>query len=381
MNIAIGKVGKSILFNKNNWGFIGGDAAPSLMYINFAKAHPEHTLYLIGKSDFSRTRKKNMLSLPENIIDIWENKDSTVEDYLFPYTYFSKNKIKIDCGMFFMGPTSSSSNIPNYTMKSKPLRMFANYAAPIIHFLNSFEIPYFFISEDPRYIPPAMRDLYHFEKFVLSQYNAKITCERITKENILKLKSKVISYKYSRIETLFLLGEKKKKLSSINKTNSFRMFLHGDKERFKIIKNWFIDTNTKINIFGKWDEEILEKYPEYFRSIPMSKMNEKVLSTKYTFILGRRFSNFTTQKYWEMINLGIVPFIHPSYDSDRLLPIPEFLRVKDVKELKEKIKFLQDNDKEYKKILAELDDSLKEEYYDGTFINKMLEESIQELFK
>lgn len=80
-----------------------------------------------------------------------------------------------------------------------------------------------------------------------------------------------------------------------------------------------------------------------------------------------------------MINYGIIPFMHPFYDQQHHIPCPDFIRVNSPKELLEKIDYLENNKKEYNKLLNELNDMLKTEYYDGTFINKIITNGIKRL--
>lgn len=395
MNIVIGKFGKSILFNKNNWGPIGGDAAPSLTFINYAKKHPEHTFYMIGKSDISRFKRKftnniffddDSNSIPNNIIDVWETYDKLTPAYEWPYKFLKLKQI--DCGIFFMGPTGRS-NIPDfiYTVrnpdqKAKSLMMFENYVAPIIYYLNNSQIPFFILSEDPRYVPPAMKDLYNVERFALSQFNSVIKTERVKsfEENKTYITHDVVYY-YSKIETLFLLNEHKPDLQhQPNRDIPFLMILHGNPERFNIIKQWFIDTKIPVQVFGQW-KEYEKDYPDIFKNIPMKNLSKEISRTKYTLILGRKYSNFVTQKFWETIQLGIIPFIHNEYDSDRLLPVPDILRVSSPQQLLEKITFLNNNENEYRNLLKHFDSVLLDEYYNGTYIENLLTSSIKKLYE
>jgi len=52
MKCAIGKVGKSILFNPQRWGATGGDNEAPIFYENLIHRNPNVTFYLIGASDF-----------------------------------------------------------------------------------------------------------------------------------------------------------------------------------------------------------------------------------------------------------------------------------------------------------------------------------------
>ena len=69
-NIAIAKLSKSIRFDSTKWSPIGGDnEAPFLVYA-LAKAFPEDTFWIIGKSDYSKVFPNGLLP---NIKDIWSS--------------------------------------------------------------------------------------------------------------------------------------------------------------------------------------------------------------------------------------------------------------------------------------------------------------------
>ena len=46
LNVVMGKFGKSILFNKENWGAHGGDNEAPLVYTMLAKNNPHITFYI-----------------------------------------------------------------------------------------------------------------------------------------------------------------------------------------------------------------------------------------------------------------------------------------------------------------------------------------------
>ena len=68
-----------------------------------------------------------------------------------------------------------------------------------------------------------------------------------------------------------------------------------------------------------------------------------------------------------MVHAGVIPFLHPSYDEQGHLPIPEFLRPKTPAEFKERMDRLLNNEQEYESVITGLRKLLcKPEYYDGT---------------
>jgi hypothetical protein len=80
-----------------------------------------------------------------------------------------------------------------------------------------------------------------------------------------------------------------------------------------------------------------------------------------------------------MVNYGIIPFMHPYYDDQKHIPCPDFIRVNSPQELHQKIDYLESNPSEYRKLLQQLNDMLKPEYYDGTFINKVIMNAVQKV--
>jgi predicted CoA-binding protein len=99
---------------------------------------------------------------------------------------------------------------------------------------------------------------------------------------------------------------------------------------------------------------------------------------KYTFCIPIK-KGWVTAKFWEMAHYGIIPFLHPTYDEQKHLDVPAFLRVKDSKELFDKIKFLEENTEAYDQLRDAIDKALLDEYYDGTYMNRTLLEGIEEI--
>ncbi len=99
---------------------------------------------------------------------------------------------------------------------------------------------------------------------------------------------------------------------------------------------------------------------------------------KYTFCIPIK-KGWVTAKFWEMAHYGIIPFLHPTYDDQKHLDVPDFIRVKDSKDLFNKIKFLEENPKAYAELRDRLDEMLKEEYYDGSYMNNLLINGLYEI--
>ena len=386
MNILIGKFGKSILFDESKWGLVGGDAQPKLFYIWLAETYPEHTFYMIGKNDIPRFKKKGG-ELPSNIVDLWDGYVKKENPEAWNWIYDKVKDMKLDCGVFFGGPTGLA-NIPevNYQLKhpdkiAKCLYMFKNYVAPINHVLNMTKIPYTRILEDPKYAPDRARDLFHRDKFVLAQYTAKISAKTIKsyEENTTYIDQEN-KYVYSGVENIFLLGEEKEDFRKYKKDIDMLVIMNEGKGRGPAVEKWVLSNFPDAIVSGKWSKEWLEKYPDNFIQVRMHDMLDQVKRTKYTYITPI-LKNWVTSKWSKMAHYGILPFFDPTYDTQGHVKIDPYLRVNSPEEMKEKIDFLNANPKEYERLLNHIWELLNEDYYNGKYFKKLMDQTFTRLMK
>jgi len=416
MNIGIGKLGKSIAFNHKRWGLAGGDAAPSILFTTLAALNPDINFYIIGKSDFLKlTLERRKEIFPnENVFDCWEGsvkpkgirlaKDIPFEYHSNPLNWLNDHDIELDTCLLFNGQTAQV-NITNKIEKARDteiastLIQMAFYCGPMLHLLNETNVPLVLVSEDPRHIVISGRDLFNREKVVLSQINGLYKRKHI--QSYEKQKPVVytdINVKYADTEKIFLVGETKRDTSNLEKTNLISLYmnghgLHSDKSRWPFVKEYIIDQFDDGMVYGKWNlpKYVPEEYHNRFEATRMGDMMDKVLATKYTLVVSI-MPGFVTCKPWEMINFGIVPFFHESYDPNNLLgfsnditepyysikynnepvSVYEFLNVGSGAEMKHKIEFLESNPDEYDKIRNVLSSMLKDNYYDGSHINNVM---------
>lgn len=211
-NVAIGKFGQSVKFDPKKFGAVGGDNEAPDLFLAVARKNPDINFYMIGKSDLRllKPELKKELNIPANIIDAWEGFVSKKHSSLtYAYDCLKELGIKIDCGIFYNGQ-SSSSNIPNFLKKAdgefyKPLCVFSNYVAPIIHFLNETKIKYFTLAPDPRYVPIGARDLMHRESFALSLHECERPVKFVKSYEDQTLVEQNIPLNYSGVEKVILL--------------------------------------------------------------------------------------------------------------------------------------------------------------------------------
>lgn len=426
MNIAIGKLSKSVRFDKEYRKAGKGDLAPMASYIALAKKYPEHNFYVIGPSDLYKSaeteylREKN--EIPSNIIDICrESKERLISsqslkkvknqgfscmkkfqqrEYQCEYVIdiLNERNIHIDYGIFFIGPDLAYSTpwcykVNEYTKTGKKINvslldMSRNYSSQITHACNTLKFPFILVNEDPRYVPFRPRDFFHDETCILSHIDSVQKVKRISGyfDQSLELREVEENYIYSAIERTSLYFLKKYDFRNKDgfevegkkhKKDGF-MFIacNESPSRFKNIKNWVLDQFEDVKIYGKWSDDTIKGYEDRFQNTPMAYLQDELWRSKYTYIPGffDNMTNFVTIKIWEMMIYGVIPFFDVSkYDTDKKVPVPEFFRCTSPEDMKEKINQLENDPELYNKYLNEMYDLVKDDYFNGEFICKIFD--------
>ena len=119
MNIAIGKIGKSIKFGPEEKGkgkkaMTAGSIDARIIFQTLIKFNPQHKFYLIGRSNFSRLKPeiRNKIDPHKNVIDVWaefhhwfesqDDKDEVTESWRF-MEHVIKTNDKFHIGLFIAG--------------------------------------------------------------------------------------------------------------------------------------------------------------------------------------------------------------------------------------------------------------------------------------
>ena len=420
MNILIGKFGRSIFFDKKSWSIYAGDDEAPILYTELAKRYPQHTFYLIGKSDIYKIKRRLKKAevkefslfgddtpaetledyVPSNIIDLFEGFNNSGFEFEHDYLWdlIEKENLKFDAGIMIVGPMPQIG-IPNkgiQRLDGEPgiaLEMFQKYYAPPMHVLNMSGTPHFTIVTDPRYVPYRTRDIYNDEHFVLSQINTEFHgrkrisgyFEKSAPQNLRTVSQK---YEYGAVETIFMMHLDRVDFREMKKEKQFIMAVNSagpQSDRQKIIKEWLllpkISADKQIKIYGKWEPEFIEQFPGVFEEKAIRDIEDEFWNSRYTFIppWSLNQSNFVTQKFWKMIYYGIIPFFHPKYDTDKLFPVPDFLRVNSPQQMWERIDHLENNEQDYRRLLKILYKILDDKYFSGEFMMNKMSESVQRI--
>jgi hypothetical protein len=172
------------------------------------------------------------------------------------------------------------------------------------------------------------------------------------------------------METAFCGDYEYTKEVSTNRNTNFMVVLNeGKPSRYGLLKEWVLDKFEDVAVYGKWEHEAVSNDSRFKGSLHINELQKKLQDVKFTFIIPIA-PGWVTSKYIEMIHAGVIPFLHPSYDTQKHLPIPEFLRPNTPEEFYERMQRLINNPKQYETVLMGLRNAiLKPEYYDGAFIN------------
>lgn len=409
-HIVYGKIGQSTIFNSNNWGANGGNNESPVLLTALANNNPNDTFYIIGKSDFSRITPelKKSLFKYDNVIDVWATfgRGRPKEDCIdWVSNWFKDKNITVDGGIIYTGP-HGRANIPEFTYAirntdnyAKPLEMFVGYCAPIIKYLNDSMIPWICLVPDPRYYPIQARDLANWPIVACSQITMDgLTADHISDPNDPRsIVESSTSLCYSAIETVFLLDKKDWRDTTPQvKTDNLLSFDEEDTtaefngitaekdidlmivcnqgslkfKRYDILKEYVLDSISDVEVYGKWEDEYY-KDTRLKGPVKFNDLQTKLARTKYTFMIPIE-KHWATAKWCEMAHYGIIPFMHPMYDTQNNTKLPEFLRVKDSKDLFNKIEYLNSNPKEYEKLKRQIMECLTPDMYSGKLMSDLL---------
>ena len=421
LKIAVGKWGSKTKFDRSNWGAIGGDVEAPTLFETLFHYNPDIDFYIVGRSDFSQIDSdlKNRVNKNNNVFDAWE--DSTrwsknnrhhpsLEHHIYYLEeWYDNSGITFDGGIFIAGPAGTSNVFGRtYTMTgerkpAKGLEMLARYTSPVFAFLNNTMIPYVLIVNDPRYFPTVGIDLFNQPKAVLSQYD-EIAHQRVRKDYESRdVTTHQIKCEYGAAETIFLIDQQKQKDQESDSSDLDSFFsveeneeestakepvekdIHfmvvcneGRPSRYNQLKHFILDHIEDVDIYGKWTDEIIESDKRFKGPRNFDDLQGMLQRVKYTFCIPIK-KGWATSKFWEMVQFDVIPFVESSYDEQNNIGFPEILRISSSKDLQKKIQFFEDNPDQYEKLLKHLKTLLREEFYNGSFLNTKIMNKLGEI--
>jgi len=135
-----------------------------------------------------------------------------------------------------------------------------------------------------------------------------------------------------------------------------KLFVFGGGFKNREAKIFEYILNNKFDFYGKGI--LFNK--EFDSRVPINKYHEILANTKYSIAIADKENNdtgFITWRYFENIARGVITFIDYEYDKDNIINInhmiKKFLRVKNGKELYNKVRILESDEYIRRKILYE----------------------------
>jgi hypothetical protein len=395
MKIAIGKIGKTIKFNSNTWGAVGGDNEAPLFFTRLIHRNPQDTFYIVGTSDFERCNEatQQAININGNVVNCWDGfaewkkdkGDIAPEARRLAYlneVIIPKYGKEITRGLFFVG-LAGSSNVLGKTRKSKPphdhakpLNAFSSYAAPIIDFINQTKIRHNFILNDPRALRRGtMKDLFVKPTKIHTQFNYDIKHTRFTSYDDTTVLEEDYVCEYDNVEKIFLMDKERTTFPDKN-INMMIVCNEGAPSRYEPLNDFILQHHDDIEIYGKWKADTIGDDPRFKGPLKFNKLQEKLPYVKYTFCIPI-LTGWATAKFWEMAHYGIIPFLHPDYDTQLHIKCPKYLRVKDADDLQRKIAELEAKPEKYRIIRDYLGTMIKDEYYDGSYLTDRIHTALK----
>lgn len=376
-----GKIGKSIKFNPKTWSAIGGDNEGPSLIKKLAELNPNDTFIVIGRNDIDKHRFE--LNLPSNLVSVYEG---ATKDERSDVNYIVQRlkDVQID-GCFLMTGPTANCNISNKSFKRKELKegkkvyakslaTFQNYVAPLYQFLNETNIPWVMITNDPRYTVQG-NDLMNQPVKVLSQFDEVIKMKTFDNWEDQNYILNDIKCEYAGMEKIFLLDKQKPHVNFKEKEIGFMMVLNegnnGVKSRYPMLKEYVLDSMQDVEIYGKWAEETIGDDKRFKGPKKFEELQQILPKVKYTLIIPIK-PGWVTAKWVEMISNGVLPFFHPTYDTQKHCNVPDFIRLEKPQDLAEKIEYLENNPSEYERIFNECLDCITDGDLDGTTLSEKI---------
>ena len=168
----------------------------------------------------------------------------------------------------------------------------------------------------------------------------------------------------------------------INNKSGFRVYANqhpsSSFDKLKSIKEF--TNGLDVKVYGKFDKNNSYYDENVFEMLDRESMFNDMKNLKYTFIpINDSIGTPTSLKFWECSHMKVIPFMDDRYGSNdwrKYHKIPAFLFVKNNDELKERVKFLEENPDSYKELINYNFSLLKDDYYSGKYLSERVHECI-----
>lgn len=372
MKIAFSKIGKSIKF-ASAYSPIGGDIdAPNMIRL-LANNNPQIEFYIVGRSDFKKLTEEQKVNLFPygNVIDVWEGHSGKAVEGIVQRQLDNLN-VKIDYHIAMIGQIGTVTipgkirQVGDPSLIASVIDMTKNYSTPIIEWMNdNQQIPIIEIVCDPRYTLRQSRDIIPNPYKTLSQYNFTYTKSTIRSYEDQTRDDHKINCTYNEIEKLFLFDRKGPNKNRNRNTNFMIVLNEGSPSRYDMLNEWVLQNVKDVEVYGKWENEKTLSDSRFKGSMDIEKLQEKLSDVKCTFIIPIE-KGWVTSKYIEMIQAGVIPIFHPTYDEQNHLNYPDLFKPKTTEQMMSLVNKISTDQTFYEKSIDGLQKKYcTPSYYDG----------------
>tara|TARA_R110001592_G_scaffold120545_3_gene324958 strand:- start:36914 stop:38278 length:1365 start_codon:yes stop_codon:yes gene_type:complete len=419
LTVAFFAVGSAIKFTKKKLLRSDGSSEYYSLIRLLLKNPNIKRILLLSKSDWNRLSVTDRRKFdPEGkIFDPFtncpelgkRNKPGTIVERRLYYQEFyrvmQKYNLSADFGVGFISQGWGTNALPGFLNQLKPnkegvfekvkcLDMTLFYASEIIWYLNKSMMPWWLLATDPRYVKPSMRnrDIINLPRKILGQQDFDIKWFSLKElnpdasvENDDYMLRDLVS-RYSGIEKMNLIdgGVLDPSVDKPHKFTTVSMQLTPNASqkdlRFDILKEYILDRDPeqKARIFGKWSDFFKKDNPQFKGYIATEDLDKTFAETRYTLVLPTA-AGWVTSKYAEMLQLGVLPFLHPDYDTQyHIVPKDHPMRVKDANDFYSKMEYFDKFPDKRIKMVRYLQDILISDAYTGKFMIDLLNRSFGE---
>lgn len=290
-----------------------------------------------------------------------------------------------DFGIFFMANGCIDTNIPHCLHKANgsldykcQMESVHKQTGPFLHYLNLSQMPWFWICTDDRIITRKWReDCINLPLEIIGQWNQKYLWKTMPSyQEDRKRVDRELVETYGEVQKLNLIGEsnflspklsRNKTLTIVANQSTYSNDLSC--KRFKLLEHWIlqhIDKLPEFSIIGDWDyafkcdyrstnakevqafnkkdydlEEV--KYPQFIGKMKADATDVVLKDSKYSLCIPV-IPGYLTSKFYELLSVGVVPFVIPEYDEQfNSIIKDEYIRVWSPEDFIQKINYLESN--------------------------------------
>lgn len=404
LHVAIFPIGTVMKFSKNLIKRSDGTAEYYKMVWALARQKSITRISIIQKSDWYKISEEEKMEIdPRGVIfDVYtelnlkiaNNVNNKSQPEVAKYLWEAlKNLPQPDFGIGFPGQGFTLANIPNFLPQLRDpsktcaaLNMTVAYSSQIIHWINMSNVKWYWIATDPRYCTKTLkrRDLVNLPIEILAQYNDIIEIYGLDEYDPKAKESwKKVNVIYSGVEKTNIIAEnivnpineRTNKFSIVAMQSSYGKGENINKDyRYNALKKWVLsyDKDNEASIYGKWAEPFTKGIPQFKGFIHHNEIDNLFKNTRYTLVIPI-MPHWVTSKYAEMLSVGVLPFLHPEYDTQyNILPKDHYIRVKSPKEMYEKMEYLDNNPELRIKLVKSLQYKLLNGVRNGSFLIETL---------